>query len=149
VLAQLRPQPTLQHRLDQLGQEPARPGQAQPVALQCLVPNGGEAELAGCAVSAYDQQWRDFGRLMVRNGRGDSEVNLGWEMNEARRVLPARGDRDPAVLLDWSINGHGTPARICCGRSTNCYPGDAYLDIIGIDNYDHFRWTSSKAVSTT
>ena len=37
-------------------------------------------------------------------------------------------------------------ARLCGGRSTNCYPGDAYVDIIGIDNYDHFPWASSKAV---
>jgi hypothetical protein len=39
--------------------------------------------------------------------------------------------------VNWTINAHGTPAEICGGVSTNCYPGDAYVDIVGIDNYDH------------
>ena len=132
------------------------------VISQGLVPTGGEADLAGCAAGEHDRQWRDFGSLMVAYGRGDSVVRLGWEMNE--NTMAWRGiDTDaylgcyrhaaqniratnPAVLLDWSINGHGTPAALCGGRSTNCYPGDDYVDIIGIDNYDHFPWSSTKAV---
>jgi hypothetical protein len=132
------------------------------VISQGLVPDGGESDLAGCASGEFDQQWRDFGRLMVQHGRGDSVVRLGWEMNET--TMAWRGlDTDayigcyrhaaqniratnPAVLLDWSINAHDTPAALCGGRSTNCYPGDEYVDLIGIDNYDHFPWSSSKAV---
>jgi hypothetical protein len=130
------------------------------VISQGLVPTGGEAELARCAAGAYDQQWRDFGDLMVRHGRGDSVVRLGWEMNE--RTMPWRGiDRgayiacyrraadniraaNPDVLLDWTINAHGSPDGLCGGRSTKCYPGDAYVDIIGIDNYDHHPWSPTK-----
>jgi hypothetical protein len=132
------------------------------VVSQGLVPTGGEAELAGCATGEYDRQWRDFGSLMVAYGRGDSVIRLGWEMNEKtmawRGIDPAAyigcyrhaaqniRATNPAVLLDWSINGHGTPAGLCGGRSTNCYPGDDYVDIIGVDNYDHFPWSSTKAV---
>jgi beta-mannanase len=101
---------------------------------------------------------------MVRHGRGDSVVRLGWEMDEA--TMPWRGTdpaayvgcyrhaatairaTDPDVLLDWSISGHGTPARICGGLSTNCYPGEAYVDIIGIDNYDHSRGCRRRLCST-
>jgi len=131
------------------------------VISQGLVPNGGEEDLAGCAAGEYDQDWRDFGKLMVAHGRGDSVVRLGWEMNEKtmswrgldptayvacyRHAAQAIRATNPAVLLDWSINAHGTPPTLCGGRSTNCYPGDAYVDIIGIDNYDHYPWSTSKA----
>jgi hypothetical protein len=132
------------------------------VVSQGLVPNGREVDLAACARGDFDRYWRDFGTLMVQHERGDSVVRLGWEMNEStmawrgtdpaayvgcyRHAADAIRATNPAVLLDWTINGHGTPARLCGGRSTNCYPGDSYVDIIGIDNYDHFPWAESKAV---
>ena len=132
------------------------------VISQGLVPTGGEADLAGCAAGDYDSSWRDFGNLMVKYGRADSVVRLGWEMNESTMAWRATDTAayiacyrnaagnlraaNPAVLLDWTINGHGTPAGLCDGLSTNCYPGDDYVDIIGIDNYDHYPAATSKAV---
>jgi hypothetical protein len=131
------------------------------VVSQGLVPTGGEAELPRCAAGQYDEQWRDFGNLMVRHGRGDSIVRLGWEMQE--RTMPWRATdtqayigcyrraadniraTDPDVVLDWSINAHSSPSGLCGGVSTNCYPGDDYVDIVGIDNYDHFPWSPTKA----
>jgi hypothetical protein len=131
------------------------------VISQGLAPTGGEAELPRCAAGAYDGHWRDFGRLMVRHGRGDSVVRLGWEFNE--RTMPWRAvdtrayvecyrraadrirETNPDVLLDWTINAHSSPDGLCGGLSTNCYPGDGYVDIIGIDNYDHYPWSPDKA----
>ncbi len=131
------------------------------VVSQGLVPIGASADLAACAAGDHDQDWRAFGSLMTRHGRGDSVVRLGWEFNE--RTSPWRADdpktwiacyrraatniraTNPDVLLDWTINAHGTPAGTCGGVSTNCYPGDDYVDIIGIDNYDHHPWAPTKA----
>jgi hypothetical protein len=131
------------------------------VISQGLVPEDGAGELAACASGDHDDQWRDFGTLMVRHGRGDSIVRLGWEFNEA--TMPWRGldaatyiacfrhatdairATDPQVLIDWTINAHHTPADLCGGLSTTCYPGDAYVDIIGIDNYDHYPWSPTRA----
>lgn len=131
------------------------------VVSQGLVPAGHEADLAGCAAGRYDRYWRDFGTLMVRHGRGDSVVRLGWEPNAAS--MPWRGTdpaayvacyrhaalairaTNPKVLLDWTINAHHTPAGLCGGRSTNCYPGDDVVDIIGIDDYDHYPWSPTRA----
>jgi hypothetical protein len=131
------------------------------VVSQGLVPVGRGADLAACAAGAHDADWRDFGTLMRRHGRGDSVVRLGWEFNE--KTSPWRADDPPAwiacyrraatgiratnpdVLLDWTINAHGTPRGTCGGLSTNCYPGDEYVDIIGIDNYDHYPWSPTKA----
>jgi hypothetical protein len=132
------------------------------VISQGLVPAGGEGDLAGCAAGDYNAYWRNFGSLMVKYGRGDSVVRLGWEFNESTMAWRATDTKvwiacyrnaadniratNPAVLLDWTINGHGTPKNLCGGLSTNCYPGDDYVDIIGIDNYDHYPWASTRAV---
>jgi hypothetical protein len=131
------------------------------VISQALVPDSGEKLVAGCAAGDYDQNWRDFGALMVKHGRGDSIVRLGWEMNESsmawrgldtddyiacyRTAADAIRETNPQVVLDWTINGHNTPAVLCGGLSTNCYPGDDYVDIVGIDNYDHHPWSPTKA----
>jgi hypothetical protein len=131
------------------------------VVSQGLVPRGGEAQLAGCAAGQFDDQWRSFGTLMGEHGRAGSIVRLGWEFNEP--TMPWRGTdaatyvgcfrhaasairaTDPEALIDWTINAHRTPADLCGGLSTNCYPGDAYVDIVGIDNYDHYPWSPTKA----
>jgi hypothetical protein len=130
------------------------------VVSQGLVPEGGSADMTGCAAGDYDSMWRAFGTLMVKTGRADTVVRLGWEFNEP--TMPWRGtDADvyiscfqhaaknirstnPLVLIDWTINAHHTPRNLCGGLSTNCYPGDEYVDIIGIDNYDHYPWSPTS-----
>ena len=131
------------------------------VISQGLVPNRGENDMTGCAAGRFDSLWRNFGTLMADTGRADSIVRLGWEFNES--TMPWRGTdpsvyiacfrhaavairaTDPKVLIDWTINAHHTPKALCGGVSTNCYPGDGYVDIIGIDNYDHYPWSPTKA----
>jgi hypothetical protein len=131
------------------------------VISQGLVPTGGEGEMAACASGEFDQLWRGFGTLMTDSGRGDSIVRLGWEFNEStmawrgtdptiyigcfRHAVTAIRATNPKVLIDWTINAHHTPKDLCSGVSTNCYPGDAYVDIIGIDNYDHYPASPTKA----
>ncbi|GLY06350.1 MULTISPECIES: glycosyl hydrolase [Actinoplanes] len=130
------------------------------VISQALVPDKGENLVAGCAAGEYDAYWRDFGTLMVKQNRGDSVLRLGWEMNEAtmawrglnaanyincyRHAATAIRSTNPQVVLDWTINAHNSPADLCGGLSTTCYPGDDYVDIIGIDNYDHHPWSPTR-----
>jgi hypothetical protein len=131
------------------------------IVSQGLVPEGRPQDLAGCARGDFDQHWRDFGTLMTQHGRAGSVVRLGWEFNETfmawrasdpqtwircyRRAADGIRATNPAAVFDWTINGHHTPASICGGVSTNCYPGDDYVDVIGIDNYDHFPAARTKA----
>ena len=131
------------------------------VVSQGLVPEDSGAELEDCADGEHDDDWRAFGTLMRTHYRGDSVVRLGWEFNEKtsswraddpqtwiacyRRAADNIRATNPEVLLDWTINAHETPAGVCGGVSTNCYPGDDYVDIIGIDNYDHYPWSPTKA----
>jgi hypothetical protein len=131
------------------------------VVSQGLVPEGRAADLPACARGDFDNHWKDFGALMVTYNRGDSVVRLGWEFNGDfmawagvnaktwigcyRRAVDGIRATNPAAVFDWTINAHDTAAKVCGGVSTNCYPGDAYVDIIGIDNYDHFPASRTKA----
>jgi hypothetical protein len=135
------------------------PGQL--IVSQGLVPNGGSADLASCASGAHDQDFRDFGTLMVSKGRAASVVRLGWEFNGTfmpwgatnttvwkqcfQHAAAAIRATNPSVIVDWTINAHGTPSNVCDGSSINCYPGDQYVDIIGIDNYDLAPSSTSEA----
>jgi len=126
------------------------PGQL--VISQGLVPDGHSSDLAACGTGQFDSYFRDFGSLMVRAGRADSIVRLGWEFNGDwfawgaantqqwiacyRRAALAIRAANPAAVFDWTINSKGTPGHLCGGTSTNCYPGDDVVDIVGIDNYD-------------
>jgi hypothetical protein len=126
-----------------------------------LVPLGRAADLDDCAAGTFDGYWEHFGEVMVRNGRATSIIRLGWEFNGTfmpwsaldtdvwigcyRHAAESIRRKNPQVLFDWTINSHGTPAEACDGRSTNCYPGDDVVDIIGIDNYDNGPSVGSKA----
>lgn len=130
------------------------------VVSQGLVPQDAGEDLDDCARGEHDDDWRAFGTLMRTHYRGDSVVRLGWEFNEKtsswraddpptwiacyRRAADNIRAANPDVLLDWTINAHETPAGVCGGVSTNCYPGDDYVDIVGIDNYDHYPWSPTK-----
>lgn len=124
-----------------------------PVISQPLFPSNA-VNLSACASGAYNANWRAFGSYMVQRGRPKSIVRLGWEFNGTfmywygsntenwkncfRQAATSIRATDPQVLIDWTINAHGTPAAACGGDSWNCYPGDEYVDIVGIDNYDHY-----------
>jgi hypothetical protein len=138
------------------------PGQL--VISQGLVPAGAgtdhPADMAACASGARDADFQAFGQLMVNKGRAASIVRLGWEFNGDftpwsaydteqwkacyRHAANAVRAGDPSVVLDWTINSHGTAANVCGGVSTNCYPGDDVVDIVGIDNYDMAPSASSR-----
>jgi hypothetical protein len=131
------------------------------VISQGLTPNGAQADLVSCADGDHDADWQAFGTLMRTHGRGDSIVRLGWEFNEQtsswraddpdtwiscyRRAADNIRATNPDVVLDWTVNAHNTPAGVCDGVSTTCYPGDDYVDIVGIDNYDHYPWSPTAA----
>jgi hypothetical protein len=110
--------------------------------------------LSQCAAGQYNSEWSTFGSSLVSRGRANSIVQLGWEFNGTymywwasntqqwiqcfRNAATAIRSTDPSVLIDWTQNGHGTPAAACGGNPYNCYPGDAYVDIVGVHDYDEY-----------
>jgi hypothetical protein len=120
------------------------------VMSQPFFPNGG-GDLASCANGAYTGQWAEFGRWLAGKGRGDSIIRLAWESNGNwfpwsvdknpaawvpcfRQVVNAIRSTDPQIRMEWSINGGGSNA-------FDHYPGDAYVDVVGISRYD--QWPPS------
>ncbi|SQD98867.1 MULTISPECIES: glycoside hydrolase family 26 protein [unclassified Parafrankia] len=111
----------------------------------------GQGSIAACGSGAYNSQWAEFGRWLVAKGRPASIVRLAWEFNGNwfewsvrgnptayvncfRQVVSAIRSTDPQARIDWAMNAHST-------SPWAAYPGDEYVDIIGIDSYD--QWPAS------
>lgn len=125
-----------------------------------LWPKGGDEN--ACAAGAYDGYWAQFGRSLVSYGRGDAFVRLGWEFNGEwfwwhptnvetwktcyRRAVTAIRSTAPKAVIDWTMTMHRDTLP---GGHTNvwaAYPGDDYVDVIGIDSYD--MWPASPTEKT-
>ncbi|MFR9756191.1 glycoside hydrolase family 26 protein [Streptomyces sp. TR06-5] len=101
------------------------------------------------AAGGYDRHFRTLAERLVRLGVPDTVVVLGWEMNGT--TYGHRCGPNPEAWQEYwrrivatmrSVPGQEfrfdfAPAR---GRDavpwTRCYPGDRYVDIIGMDSYD-------------
>ncbi len=119
----------------------------------------GSTTFAAGIAGSYDQHFAALGRNLVAAGHDDAVLRLGWEMN---------GDWFP-----WSIIGHEaefaayfrrivTTMRAVPGarfsfeynptlgagswgaKPNAAWPGDAYVDVIGLDVYDSL-WGNSTA----
>ncbi|MBL7487857.1 glycosidase [Frankia sp. AgB1.9] len=126
----------------------AWPGQIS--IAQPLWPDSGGNE-RDCAAGAYDEHWHRFGENLLKYGRGDAIVRLGWEFNGDwydwyprdvnvwkqcyQRTVTALRDTAPDVRIDWTMTMHRDDLPRG-GDVWSAYPGDAYVDIIGIDYYD-------------
>ena len=114
-----------------------------------MLPEDKSGSFATCATGAYDQYYKDIGSKLVSLGRGDAFVRLGWEANGDwyawsigsdaqsyincfRKQATALRSTAPGVRLDWNMtkDSHMT------GSVADAYPGDAWVDVIGVDFYD-------------
>jgi hypothetical protein len=120
-----------------------------------LFPDG-SGNLADCAAGRYDAYWKQFAQLLVDHRRGDAYIRPAWEFNgnwfegnkatdsalwiqAFRRVVSAIRSVAPAVKIEWVMNAHGSsPGCPPGGNAWSVYPGDDYVDIIGIDSYDMY-----------
>ncbi|MCK9922636.1 beta-mannanase [Frankia sp. AgPm24] len=124
------------------------------VISQPFFPTGG-GDIASCAVGAYNDHWREFGNWLVGQGRAASIVRPAWEFNGAwfpwsvskdrkhwvscfRQVVTSIRATAPQARIDWTFNAHNTDA-------FEYYPGDKYVDIIGVDTYDQWPASGTEA----
>jgi hypothetical protein len=105
-----------------------------------------------CAAGAYDSYAKQLGTNLVSAGLEDSVIRLGQEMNGswepdfigpkkseqklwarcfAKEVTSFRQVTGEHFLFDWNVNA-------CTGNYPyqNYYPGNRYVDIMGLDLYD-------------
>jgi hypothetical protein len=133
-----------------------------------MVPGNGASLASGvtfaaCAAGMDDSHFATLGANLVREGRGDSYIRLGWEANGNwyawnagnaasaqewiqcfQREVTALRSKAPNVKIDWNMNADTkTPAS---GNATDIYPGDAYVDVVGVDFYDNWPALNTDAL---
>lgn len=117
------------------------------------------ATVQRCAKGDYDGRWREFGRIIKARGLDEQTiVRLGWEFNGDwykwaawdtasfvscwRHIVTSAREQAPKLRWDWTVN-RGEGAAVPDPRKA--YPGDAYVDIIGVDAYDAWPGASSES----
>jgi hypothetical protein len=114
-----------------------------------MLPDRWWTSLAGCAHGHYDLFWSKLARALRARGMEDTVIRPGWEFNGNwfrwsaagqpynyaacfRRIVDVMRAGDPSdFLFDWNP-GNGSQAM----RAERAYPGDAYVDVIGVDIFD-------------
>ncbi|MFF2778839.1 hypothetical protein ACFVU3_28515 [Streptomyces sp. NPDC058052] len=115
-----------------------------------MVPKQGGSLSAGQR-GAYDAQYRELTRMLVKHGLGDSVIRLGYEPNNPS-IGPWQGTSNPEGFKAMYHRAHGIMKSIApnlrfdfnlavgtSGRVTSwwtLYPGSAYVDIVGLNVYD-------------
>jgi hypothetical protein len=114
-----------------------------------------------CALGSYDEQWKTLGTFLVGRGRGRAILRLGWGWNDMTHAW--RADADPSdwitcyhhvvsavratapdIRIEWSFNPVGPP-EIRSGDPYAAYPGDDYVDYVGIEAFDQYPPTHSES----
>lgn len=121
-----------------------------------MLPKGGT--FAEGLAGKYDSQFRTLADLMIKDGLGDSVIRIGYEGNN-KNIGPWQGTDDPAayremfrriVTLMRERTGEsfqfdynmavGTSGKVTSFETL--YPGDAYVDVVGLNIYD--VWWSTR-----
>jgi hypothetical protein len=113
-----------------------------------MLPESGTWSVAQGATGAYNPHFRALAETMIQHGEGDATIRLGWEFNGGWYVW--NGLSDPASFVAYwrqivttmrSVPGAAFTFDWCPALSSPVplellYPGDAYVDFIGLDVYD-------------
>jgi hypothetical protein len=118
-----------------------------------LIPNTGGTLQEG-AGGAYNVHFRRLAETLVAHGEGDAVLRLGWEFNGDWMPWNARSDPG-AYAAYWrqvvqtmrAVSGAQFKFDWCTNLgwpiSNAAYPGDAYVDYIGMDVYDTW-WSDAE-----
>jgi hypothetical protein len=114
--------------------------------------------LQACARGDYNAHWLRFGRTISAYKLGAPVIRLGWEFNGSwylwtasspklfascwRQIVTTVRRTAPRLRWDWNVN-RGISGGLADPRQA--WPGDAYVDIVGVDSYDH--WPAATTAS--
>lgn len=108
-----------------------------------------DVSLAAGATGAYNDYYRTLAENLVAYGQGNAILRLGWEFNLSswrwhpddaqafveywRQVVTTMRSvpGTDQLQFDWNVNNGGDSY-----DSTVFYPGDDYVDYVGVDVYD-------------
>jgi hypothetical protein len=106
--------------------------------------------ITGCIAGDYDQYWQTFAQTMQSSGLAaqGTIIRLGWEMNQHtdwgtpsqfaacwRNIVSTVNAIAPGLQWDWNVN-RGSSGDMPGSSILSAYPGNAYVNIIGVDSYD-------------
>ena len=138
--------------------EAADPSGRTVIDTQDLIPTGLSSDAnwtAECAAGDFNTYATQFAKNMVAAGLGNSVIRLAHEMNGTwydddlgttqaqwtqwdqcwdQEVTAMRAAPGEHLLFDWNVNANYQDFPLA-----DIYPGNAYVDIIGIDFYDQTR----------
>jgi hypothetical protein len=116
------------------------------------------AQWQSCISGKFDQYMLEIGRALQSSGRGNSIIRLGWEANGSgfpwnikgqvepykacfRRQVQKLKSVAPGLQIDWTMkkNTEGPVG------AQSLYPGDQYVDIIGVNTYDRYPAIRTEA----
>jgi hypothetical protein len=117
-----------------------------------MLPLNESASLSTEANGGYNDKFATVAKALIAGGDGSSTIRLGWEMTGD--WYPWSGAKNPTAFVGaWrqivntmraQSGAHFTfDFNIAMFNSdpTPMYPGDAYVDLVGADNYDDsFAW---------
>jgi beta-mannanase len=114
-----------------------------------MFPSGTPGYLAECANGDYNQHWANIANNIAAAGLKNADLRMGWEFNgnwfiwsnigkEAdfarcfRNVVTSMRQAQPnaGITFDWN------PASVSGFTSETAWPGDQYVDYVGLDLYD-------------
>ena len=114
-----------------------------------MLPEDGSATLAQGAAGEFDAIFRNVASTLVAKGYSNAVIRIGWEFNGEWYAWAA--SKDPASWIAYwrrivtvmrSVSGAKFKFDWCPGNgwsaflAQDAYPGDAYVDIIGLDVYN-------------
>jgi hypothetical protein len=128
-------------------------------------PQDARTPYSECASGLYNSHFTTLGNNLINQSAGrwkSSVLRPDWEFNG--QFMPWGGNTyagdhpvpasdyvkcfdnysrtvkaaDPYVVIDWTMNGHSTPGSVFGGNAFNTYPGDNFVDVVGIDYYDQY-----------
>ncbi|HZV25028.1 MAG TPA: glycosyl hydrolase [Acidothermaceae bacterium] len=125
-----------------------------------MLPDGTHYTLAACAAGAYNAYWRAAATNLVAHQLPNTIVRPGWEFNGSwyhwaakdnitgyvgcfrTIVTTMRSVAGQHFAFDWNptLGAGAFPAQLA-------YPGDAYVDYIGVDIYDS-SWSRYPTAAT-
>lgn len=136
----------------------AKPGRNISLAVPLLPPHG--ATLAACSAGQYDVYWANLANNLSSYRLDRAYLRLGWEMDGSwyawaapqgsgkeahyagcfRRVVQVMRRTQPAN--QWKFVWNPTTAWSNPLYLETVWPGNAYVDLVGVDLYDQ-SWASS------
>jgi hypothetical protein len=124
-----------------------------------MLPTGdSSASIANCAAGSYNSYWKQFGSNISAYGLGHSIIRLGWEFNGDwypwaatqpatwvkcwQQIVTSARSTAPGLQWNWNVSRGASKG---LADPTQAYPGNAYVDMIGVDSYDWWPGATTSA----